>query len=194
MDTDGERSNWLEKTISSFLFHREGLPAAPETAGTTPDEMIDEAAGRAFKISTVLGLIPGPIGFVSILPEVVALTKLQVDLIYRIARYYRKAEAVNREIVLLMLANVMGVAGGEALIRKAGTALVIRSANTAVVRALARKVGRHVIDTAIEKAVGRWIPVVTAPLFGYFSRSLTRKIGREAKRVLSTRDLIIDSN
>lgn len=183
------RQNWLEKVIAPLLSYRGD---GEDGRSQSPDEAIDEAAHRAFKISTALGLIPGPIGFAAILPEVVALTRLQINLIYRIARYYNRTETANTEIVLLILANVMGVAGGETLIRRAGTALVIRSANTGVVRALARKIGTHVIDTAVEKATGRWIPVVTAPLFGYFSRSLTRKIGMEAKRVLSSRELTIE--
>jgi len=181
MDAFAERQNWLEKILSSLLSYKDDA----EPVGT-PDEMIDEAAQKAFKVSTALGLIPGPIGFVSILPEVVALTKLQINLIYRIARHYDRAEMVDKEIVLLILATVMGVAGGEALIRKAGTTLVVKTANAKVVKVLARKIGTHTIDAAAERAIGRWIPLLTAPLFGYFSRSLTRRIGEEAKMLLAT--------
>ncbi len=187
IETIAEPQNWLEKILSSLLSYK-------DEAGRfgTPDEMIDEAAQKAFKISTALGLIPGPIGFVSILPEVVALTKLQLNLIYRIAGHYGRTEMVDKEIVLLILANVLGVAGGETLIRRAGTTLVIRSANTRIVRALARKIGAHVIDTAAEKMIGRWIPLATAPFFGYLSRSLTRKIGIEANRLLAIQGLTVE--
>lgn len=181
------RQNWLEKVLSPLMSYRDET----EPSGK-PDDMIDEAAQRAFKISTALGLIPGPVGFLTILPEVVALTKLQINLIYRIARYYNRSEIVNQQIVLLILANVTGVAGGEALVRKVGTTLVIRTANARLAKNLARKVGTHIIDAAVEKAIGKWIPVLTAPLFGYFSRSLTRKIGQEAKRLLSERELTIE--
>lgn len=219
MGSESEHRNRIEKTISSLLFRKGGADGRfgksddfiigkvdDVTIGEADgiidrvddfiidrvDDFIDEAAARAFKISTALGLIPGPIGFAGILPEVVALTRLQINLIYRVARCYGKVETVNTEIVLLILANAMGVAGGETLIRKAGMALVIRSANTGVMRALARRIGIHVIDAAVGKAIGRWIPVATAPLFGYFSRSLTRKIGREAKRILSSQELTVE--
>lgn len=179
-DVEQERQNWLERAISSLLSREQGAePLA------TPDEMIDEAAQRAFKISTALGLVPGPIGMAIILPEVAALTKLQINLIYRIATYHKKLERVNKEIVLLILGNAMGLAAGEALVRKAGARLVAKSVDTRVIRGLARKIGTHVIDTTAERAIGRWIPMITAPLFGYFSRSLTRKIGREANRFFS---------
>jgi uncharacterized protein (DUF697 family) len=175
-----EDKNWLEKVLSSLLSYKEDGEAFESTEG-----MIDDAARRAFKISTALGLVPGPLGMATILPEVAALTRLQINLIYRIGKHYGKQEKVNKELVLLILGNAMGIAAGEALLRKAGTTLVVRSVNTGIIRALARKIGARMVDSALEKAVARWIPMVSAPLFGYFSRSLTKKIGREAVRLFS---------
>ncbi len=175
-----ERQNWIEKTIYSLLsYKQDGEPTG------TPEEMIDEAGQKAFKISTALGLIPGPLGMAVILPEVAALTRLQINLIHRIAGHHRKQEHVSRELVLLILGNALGVAVGESLVRRVGSALVVRSVNTRIVRGITRKIGTLIIDTAAEKAVDRWIPTITAPLFGYLSRSLTRRIGWEANRLFS---------
>ncbi len=174
------RQGWVEKVASTLLSYRE----CAEPVGV-PAEMISDAAQKAFKISTALGLIPGPLGVAVILPEVAALTKLQINLIYRIAKYHGRDEAADSTIVLLILANVLGVAGGEVLIRRVGSTLVVRSASSRIIRSLARKIGTRIIDMAAEKAVGRWIPMLTAPLFGYLSRSLTLKIGREADSIFS---------
>lgn len=178
--TAGQRQGWIDRVASTLLSYRDGA----EPVGA-PQEMIVEAASKAFKISTALGLIPGPVGVAAILPEVAVLTRLQINLIYRIAKYHGRDEGVDSTIVLLILANVLGVAGGEVLVRRVGSTLVKRSVNSRVMRSLARRIGARMIDTAAEKAVGRWIPMLTAPLFGYLSRSLTVKIGREADRILS---------
>jgi uncharacterized protein (DUF697 family) len=172
--------NWLEKVVLSLLSYRDD----GEVFGSA-DKIVNEAARKAFKISTALGLVPGPIGMATILPEVVALTRLQINLIYRIAKHHGKQERVNKELVLLLLGNAMGVAAGETLLRKAGATLVVKSVNSGVIKALARKIGAGMVDRAAERAIARWIPMVTAPLFGYFSLSLTRKIGREAERLFS---------
>jgi hypothetical protein len=187
---DSERT-WLEKTLFSFLSYKDEDDEMNSPDSRTPQEMIDSAAARAFRVSTVLGLIPGPVGIMAILPEVVAITKIQINLIHRIARYHGKSEEVNLEMVLLILGNVFGVAAGEALTRKAGTALVIRSVNSRLIKQIARRIGNRMVDTVAEKAIGRWIPMMSAPLFGYLSKSLTRRIGREANRLL-TLDLEID--
>jgi len=179
-----EEKNWLEKVLSSLSVRgEESEVRGVDSASRSVEEMIEEAARKAFRISTALGLIPGPLGMATILPEVGALTRLQVNLIRKIARHHGKEHKVNKELVLLILANVTGVTAGEILLRRAGTSLVIRSVNTRIMRTVARKVGTRVLDMAVERAIGRWIPVLTAPLFGYFSRSLTKKIGREAQRL-----------
>ena len=172
--------NWLRKTIDNVLSRSDD----GEASGT-PDEMIDAAAKKAFRVSTALGLIPGPIGMATIIPEVAALAGIQIRLIRRIAAYHHKQERASKEMVLLILGNVMGVAAGEALIRKMGTALVMKSVDTAVIRRISRAVGTRIVERAAEKAAGRWIPVMTAPIFGYMSRSLTRKIGREANKLFA---------
>ncbi len=175
-----EKAGWFEKLTANFFSY------ADDGRGVSdPEEMIDEAAQRAFKISTALGLIPGPVGIATIFPEIVALTKLQLNLIGRIARYHNKQEKVTRELILLIFGNVVGIAVGEAVIKRAGTTLVIKSVQTRVMRALARQVGSRIIDRAAQKAIARWIPMVLAPVFGYFSRSMTEKIGREAERIFA---------
>jgi hypothetical protein len=174
------RRNWLDGVISSFLSHSDdGEPLG------TPEKMTDEAAQKAFAISTSLGLVPGPLGMATVIPEVVALAKLHINLIRRIARHHNKQQYLSREIILLILANVMGVAVGGVLVRKMGAALVLKSVDSAVARRVAQKIGSRIIKRATEKAVGRWIPLLTAPLFGHFSRSLTKKVGREADRLFS---------
>jgi hypothetical protein len=91
----GTRQGWIEKVVSTLLSYRESTePVGP------PVEMIGDAARKAFKISTALGLIPGPLGVAAILPEVAALTRLQVNLIYRIAKYHGRDETADSTIVL----------------------------------------------------------------------------------------------
>lgn len=170
-----EKSDWFMRLLDNLFSNADDvLPVS------TPDSMIRDAAQRAFRISTTLGLLPGPVGLAATLPEIVALTRLQIRLISRIARYYHKEEMVNRELVLLVFGNAMGIAVGELFIKKMGANLVIKSVQTSLARSVARKIGSRIVNRAAERAIGRWIPMVLAPVFGYFSRSMTQKIGKEA--------------
>ena len=147
-----------------------------------PEQMIQDAAKTAFRISTAAGAVPGAFGMAAIVPEIAAISRLQITLIHRIAAYYRKPETVSQQLILLIFANVLGVTVGESFVRKAGTTLALRVAASDFAQRLAQKIGMAIVTKAAQKSLLRWIPLVTAPVFGLFSRSMTVKIGREADR------------
>ena len=116
-----EEKNWLEKVLSSLTVRgKDSEVRGEDSASGSVEEMIDEAARKAFRISTALGLIPGPLGMATILPEVAALTRLQVNLIRKIASHHGKEHKVNKELVLLILANVDGGDGRRDAVEKGG--------------------------------------------------------------------------
>lgn len=145
-----------------------------------PEQMIQDAGKVAFRISTAAGAVPGAFGMAAIIPEVAAISRLQIMLIHKIAAYYRKPEVVSQQFVLLIFANVLGVTIGESFVRKAGTTLGLKVMASDFARRLARNIGIDLLTKAAEKSLLRWIPIATAPVFGLFSRSMTIKIGREA--------------
>lgn len=147
-----------------------------------PEQMIQDAAKVAFRISTAAGAVPGAFGMAAIVPEIAAISRLQIMLIHRIAAYYRKPEIVGQQLILLIFGNVLGVSVGESFVRKAGTTLALRVAGSDFSQRLAQKIGIELVTKAAEKSLLRWIPLVTAPVFGLFSRLMTVKIGREADR------------
>lgn len=148
-----------------------------------PEEMIQDAAKTAFRISTAAGIVPGVFGMAAIVPEVAAITRLQILLVHRIAAYYRKPEIVTQQLILFIFANVLGVAAGKSFVIKAGKTLALRAVSGDIAKRLAQKVGTELLSKAAGKSILRWVPVVTAPVFGLFSRSMTVKIGREADRL-----------
>lgn len=145
-----------------------------------PEDMIQDAAKAAFRISSAAGAVHGAFGMATIVPEIATISRLQIRLVHKIAAYYRKPEIVSQHLILLMFANALGVAAGESFVKKAGTALVVKVMTSESAKRLAQKIGVELVTKAAEKSLLRWVPVVTAPVFGFFSRSMTLKIGREA--------------
>lgn len=145
-----------------------------------PERMIEDAAKAAFRISTAAGAVPGAFGVAAIIPEVAAISRLQITLVHKIAAYYRKPEIVSHQLILLIFANVLGVSAGESLVRKAGTTLALKVMTSDFAKRLAERIGIELFTRVAEKSLLRWIPILTAPVFGSFSRSMTIKIGREA--------------
>ncbi len=154
-------------------------------ADGSPEVMTRRVARRAFQISTAAAAIPGPAGFAAILPEVAALTKLQVELIYRIAAYYGKHEKVNTTLILLIFGNALGISLGHGVIRRVEERLIVRTLDMALAKKVARKIGTRMVSNAVHKGLRLAVPFVAAPLFGYFSRALTVRIGKETERLFS---------
>jgi hypothetical protein len=145
-----------------------------------PEDMIQDAAKAAFRISAAAGAVSGAFGMAAIVPEIATISRLQIRLVYKIAAYYRKPEMVSQHFILLMFANAMGIAAGKSFVKKASATLVIKVMTSESAKRLAQRIGVELVTKAAAKSLLRWIPVVTAPVFGLFSRSMTVKIGREA--------------
>lgn len=159
-------------------------PERVEVTGT-PLEMSRAAAGKAFIASTLAALPPGPLGLATILPELVAVTKIQVTLIHQIAAYHNKSAQLNPTLVALVFASEAGVHAGKLVVRSSAERIAVRLLSTRAAETLVAKLSERVGIRITSRLVGRWIPVVLAPVFGAFSRSMTLKIGKLADEMFS---------
>lgn len=175
-DTD---SNWFADLLMRFA------PDHVETDGKTPEEMTREASWKAFTISTAAAIPPGPFGWATILPELLAVTKVQMNLVYRIAAYYGKSTKMNRTLVMLVFSHALGISVGQEVVRRVGSKVMVRSLGPKLLRPMAQRVGVKIGMRLTQKAVARWIPFVLAPIFGAFSKSMTTDIGNEAQRLFA---------
>jgi hypothetical protein len=185
---DTYRGEWFPALLEKVAGRREEV-----AADGTPPEMIRKVSWRAFQISTAAASVPGLASFAAILPEIAALTKIQIDLIYKIAAYHNKHEKIDLTLILLIFGNVMGVALGHGVMMRVEERLLIRSLDSAIARKVARKIGSRIVAGTIRKGMRALIPFVAAPLFGYFSKKMTRRIGEEADKIFS-RELEVEQS
>lgn len=178
LDSDSESdNNWFGNLLFEFA------PDEDEIVYATPDELIKTISWATFGITTLASLPPGPFGLLTILPDLIAVTKLQVDLVYSIANYYNKMEEVNPTILALIFANEAGVKIGSAIVDHVGSKVVVKTLNSSALRPITNKIAEKIGARITEKAVGRWIPFVFAPIFGAFSKTMTTRIGNEAVKL-----------
>ncbi len=142
-----------------------------------PVDMTDHASNRAFSLSFASGMLPGPVGMATILPELAAVTRIQMELIYKIAKYHGKLGKADQTMILYIFACALGVAAGRLMVEKAGSRLVIKVLSTEAARRLAASIGGRIGVRFVQRSAGRWICLATAPLFAYFSKRMTEKIG-----------------
>lgn len=188
MIEDVKSGHWFFELLVKFA------PKPEEVIVTgTPEEMIKEATKKAFWVSTTLSAVPGPFGMATILPEIVAVTKLQINLVYKIAKYYKNLETLKHSIVLLIFANALGLTIGNQLVRRVGVRLVIKALSTPVIERIAQRIGLQIAAKITQRIAGRWLVVIAAPLFGLFSKKMTQKIGVEATALFAETTIEIEA-
>ena len=164
-DQDVKSGHWFVDLLMKFAPKPDDI-----TVTGPPEEMIRTAAGKAFWVSTTLSAVWGPAGLATILPEIMTVMQIQMNLIYKIANYHQKLNIPHRTAILLIFANALGLTIGPQFFRTIGTRLVIKSLSMPVISRIARRIGMEITIKISQRAAGRWIPVVLAPVFGLFSR------------------------
>lgn len=159
-----------------------GLAPDPDKiqADGAPLDMTDFASNKAFSLSFASGMMPGPFGMATILPELAAITKIQMDLLYKIAKYHGKLDRVNRTIVLYVFGCALGVTAGRLLVQKVGSRLVVKALSTQAAQKISASVGARIGSSVVQRGAGRWICLATAPVFAWISKRMTERIGRYA--------------
>jgi len=160
-----------------------GLAPDPETVRVdgAPPDMTDFASNKAFSVSFASGMMPGPFGMATILPELAAVTKIQMDLLYKIAKYHGRLDQVNRTLVLYVFGCALGVTAGRLLVQRAGSRLIVKAFSTQAAQKIAAAIGARIGSSFVQRSAGRWICMATAPVFALLSKRMTEKIGGYAE-------------
>lgn len=185
-----QSGNWLADLVLSFK------PDSIEVTGT-PAEMTHAAAWKAFSVSAAASVVPGPLGWATIVPELLAVTKIQINLIYAIAKSHGQEGVVDAGLVLLLLGSNAGIAGKYGLghiLTRTGTKAFVPRLSAKVLQPLAQKLGANIAGKVTARSIGRWVPFVLAPVFGAFSKSMTTQIGERAELLFSREVVRIEDN
>jgi hypothetical protein len=140
------------------------VPTSSEPPDASPPErgrrLANAAARRASTVAGALALPPGPAGLVTILPELVAVWRIQAQMVADIAAVFGKTRTLSREQMLYCLFKHSAVQAVRDLVVRGGERYLVRHASTRALQAAAAKIGLKVTQRAIAKSVSRWLPVV----------------------------------
>lgn len=144
------------------------------------------AARRAAAISTGLSLPPGPAGMLTVLPDLMAIWRVQTGLVADIASAYGKTAALTRESMVYCLFKHGGAALLRDIVVRAGERFVVRRTSARLMRDILAKVGIRVTKRVVGRTVARWIPVAGAVGVGAYAYYDTRKVGDNAIDLFSS--------
>ncbi len=162
-DPEGKAANQLAERILRVLSE---VPASQETVKTDP---LAAARGRANQAAIAaataagsLALPPGPLGWLTILPELMAVWRIQAHMVADIAAYFGKQGSLTREHMVYCLFRHAASQAVRDLVVRVGERAIIRSASAGVLNRVAQRIGVNLTQRVATRAASRWLPVVGA--------------------------------
>ena len=153
-------------------------PMTTELAGARPELRARAIAGTAARHAAVttsgLSLPPGPLGWLTLLPELRTLWQLQTQMVADIAGCYGKSAELGREEMIYCLFRHTDAQAVRDLVAQIGQRYVVQRASRPQVQAVVLKIGMHIAQRLIGKGISRWIPVfgaLRAGAYAYYDTS-----------------------
>jgi hypothetical protein len=138
------------------------------------------AARRAAVTAGSLALPPGPLGWLTLLPELIAIWKIQAQMVSDIAAAYGRHATLGREQMLWCLFRHTAAQAFRDLVVRMGDRLVFRRMSHGVIERVARQIGIKLTQRTLSKGVSRWLPAIGALGVGVYAYYDTRQVADTA--------------
>ncbi len=186
---DTERGDLQERVSRAIVRFVARVPVTAESPIGHQQAITPEARARALSHSAAmktalaaggLALPPGPLGWLTILPELTAVWKIQAQLVSDIAGLYGASATLTREHMLYCLFRHTAAQAFRDLAVRAGERILVRRLSSGALQSVARSVGIGITQRTIGKGITRFVPLVGAAGVGAYAYFDTRQVARTA--------------
>lgn len=150
------------------------------------------AARQASLIAGSMALPPGFLGWLTILPELMGVWKVQGQMVSDIAAVYGKSATLGREQMVYCLFKHVSAQLFRDVVVRVGERFVIRTVSLGFLQSAARSLGVKVTRKVIGKSAARFVPLIGAvgvSAYAYFDTTQVAKTAIE----LFSKEIVIDS-
>ncbi len=142
------------------------IPTAREPRSAQPEKRARSiarlASGKAAAAAGALALPPGPLGWLTIAPELYAVWRIQAQMVADIAGAYGKPDALGREQMLYCLFSHNNAKVFQDLVVRIGQRYVVRRAPLSALYGIANKITLRIMQRSASRLVTRWVPLLGA--------------------------------
>ena len=169
------------------------VPAAREAASSHPASaaraLARKSATRAAALSGALALPPGIFGMLTVLPDLVAIWRIQAQMVADIAGLYgREVELTRAHMVYCLFRHATSQLARDVVVR-AGERLVFRQMSGGALRSVLSSVGMSITQRVAGTAASRWLPVIGAVAVAGYAYYDTLQVAKTAIGLLETTEM-----
>jgi len=174
----------LTKIINFIMDLVTDIPSSEESTSKEPKEkaksIVLSASSKAALISGTLSLPPGPIGMITVLPDIVAIWKIQRGMVADIAAIYGKTKYLGKEQMIYCLFKHAASQVVKDLVVRVGERLLIQKPSIIVLQDMLRRIGIRITQRIAGRTISRWLPIVGAIGIGVYAFYDTSQVGKTA--------------
>jgi len=180
----------VAQRIAEEILDRVGeIPLSTEPRRPNPGiraRVIARAAARQAAVTAGgLTLPPGPLGWLTLLPELRSLWRLQSQMVADVASCHGKTSDLGGEQMIYCLFRHTDVKTIRGQLARIGRQQVVQQASRPDLPALALKIGFHISQRLIGKGISRWVPVAGAFGAGIYAYYDTMQVANTAIELFS---------
>ena len=173
----------IERVITSVPVPRTVQVPDPDREA---DRLVRAAARKAAALSGSLALPPGPLGMLTVLPDLYLIWQTQRQMVADIfALYGRTAELGRTHMLYCLFRHAASHVLRDVAVR-AGQRFVVQELSAGALRTALSAIGIVVTRRVAGGAASRWIPLAGAALVGGYAYWDTMQVARTARRLIET--------
>lgn len=151
-----------------------------EQPATRAQAIARTAARNASVLSGSLALPPGMLGWLTVVPELVGVWKIQAQMVADISAVYGKRSTLGREHMLYCLFKHISAQLFRDMVVRVGERVVVRETALKFLQIEAQKLGILVSKTVLRKSAARFVPMLGALSVGTFAYFDTLQVAKTA--------------
>jgi hypothetical protein len=175
-------SGLFEMVIKSRRQHYGEHPDRKPRKSDIP-RLISDASKLNAAISGGAGLVPGPFGMLALLPEIIAVTRNQLVLVYDIAVANGKDTYITPQSFVGIFVAAFGMSA-TSLGAIQGGKFVVKRTSLRAMQKIISLLGGKITQQALKAALGKWVPLLGAAALAAWSHNTTKSIGNRASKIL----------
>lgn len=173
------------------------IPPSHEKAAHNPAERAQAVARLAARNASLmagsLALPLGPFGWLTVLPEMVGVWKLQSQMVSDIASIYGKSSDLGREQMIYCLFKQVTAQLMRDVVVRVGERALIRQTSVQLLQNMAQVIGVNITKSMINKSASRFVPLIGAVGVGAYAYFDTLQVAKNAVELFE-RETVFDPN
>jgi hypothetical protein len=154
-------------------------------------KLVTAAARKAAAVSGALAVPIGPLGMVTVLPDLLIIWRIQQQMVADIAAIHGQTAVLNERTMAYCLFKHSSTSFVRDLVARAGSRYLVRRATGAMIQRTLKRLGIRVAQRLLGKTVSRFIPLIgAAAVAGYAYYDTTKVAGTAAE--LFSREVVLE--